>query len=138
MKDTELFVREYKFNIYPCSLWVTEETNITKLSSKFHFCKRDNLYQIDDDIMGIQNELDNDSIESACIPVIDKDTNCIGILMIIIRSIPISVIAHESVHIADYVFQLCDINSEDFRDGNEHYAYLVGWIAEQISNFLYE
>lgn len=138
MRNTELNVREYKFNIYPCSLWITKETDISKLSSKFYFCKRDNLYQIDDDVIEIQNELDEGGVEAACIPVISKETNNIGILMIVVRSISTPIIAHESVHIADYVFQLCDINSEDFRDGNEHYAYLVEWIAEQISNFLYE
>ena len=45
-------------------------------------------------------------------------------------------IAHESVHVADYYFQVTGCNSEDFTDGNEAYAYLVGWAAGCIANVL--
>ena len=47
-----------------------------------------------------------------------------------------SLIAHESVHIADYFYEACGCNSEDFTDGNEAYAYLVGWAAGCIANVL--
>ena len=38
-------------------------------------------------------------------------------------------IAHESVHITDYYFEVTGMNSEDFSSSNEGYAYLVGWVA---------
>ena len=40
------------------------------------------------------------------------------------------VITHESVHAADFIFQICDI-VHDF-DNPEPYNYLAGWITNQV------
>jgi hypothetical protein len=42
-------------------------------------------------------------------------------------------ISHEAVHAADYMYQELGMYTYDFKDGNEGYAYLVGWIAGCIS-----
>ena len=38
--------------------------------------------------------------------------------------------------IADFYFEVTGCNSEDFTEGNEAYAYLVGWAAGCIANVL--
>jgi hypothetical protein len=46
------------------------------------------------------------------------------------------VMAHESVHFADAVFQELCAYSQEFNHGNEPYAYLVGWSAGCIDESL--
>ena len=41
-----------------------------------------------------------------------------------------SIVAHESVHICDYVFQDCFIKPD--LENNEPYAYLMGYVVEQL------
>lgn len=45
-----------------------------------------------------------------------------------------SIVAHESVHICDYIFQDCFIKPD--LENNEPYAYLMGWIVEKIHKHL--
>ena len=45
-----------------------------------------------------------------------------------------SVVAHEAVHIANYVFIRCGIMPD--LENDEPQAYLVGWIVNQISTIL--
>jgi len=44
------------------------------------------------------------------------------------------VIAHEAVHIANYVFKQCCILPD--LDNDEPQAYLIGWIVEQIAGVI--
>ena len=43
-------------------------------------------------------------------------------------------IPHEAVHVADYFCEQLGLYTQGFKDGNEAYAYLVGWAAGNISN----
>lgn len=45
-----------------------------------------------------------------------------------------SIIAHEIVHIINYIFTDCGIHLD--RDNDEHQAYLTGWLFEKIDEFL--
>lgn len=45
-----------------------------------------------------------------------------------------SIIAHEVVHLVNYIFQ--DRGIELDRNNDEPQAYLTGWLFEQIDNFL--
>jgi hypothetical protein len=53
-----------------------------------------------------------------------------GIDVKITPYISASVIAHESVHIANFIFK--SIQADLDIDNDEPYAYLVGWIANEI------
>lgn len=44
------------------------------------------------------------------------------------------VIAHEAVHIANYVFKQCGILPD--LNNDEPQAYLIGWIVKQIHKFI--
>ena len=131
----------HKFeNIYPRTFWIA---NCSKeypweLTKKFNFYENTPGWQ--ELATGINNELDNAAFTSiaACYPVEEKATGKIGVLLTVfqIDEMDQSLIAHESVHIADYFYEACGCNSEDFTDGNEAYAYLVGWAAGCIANVL--
>lgn len=45
-----------------------------------------------------------------------------------------SIIAHEIVHIINYIYSDCGIELDRFND--EHQAYLTGWLFDEIYNFL--
>lgn len=129
-------IKEYDIEIYPCKLWITDETDVYSLNKKFAFCDSDNLYEeTTHSLESIQKSWSN-VIATTC-GVINKETKEIGVIVSItnVYEIDCKTIAHESVHIADYIFQVTGMNSEDFSDGNEQYAYLVGWAAGCIFNF---
>lgn len=45
-----------------------------------------------------------------------------------------SIIAHEVVHLVNYIFMDCGIMLD--RDNDESQAYITGWLFEQIDKFL--
>lgn len=67
--------------------------------------------------------------------VINKEDGKYGALIQIpdLDEIDQTDISHEAVHAADYMYQELGMYTYDFKDGNESYAYLVGWIAGCIS-----
>ena len=126
--------------IYPRTLWIVnvENDNPTNLLKRFVFFKNLPGWSTIDG--SIDDELCDsaDSAIAGCYIVQEKSTGILGMLLVIFRleDMDTSTIAHESVHIADYYFQVTGCNSEDFTDGNEAYAYLVGWAAGCIANVL--
>ena len=134
-------MKVYKFDtIYPRTLWIVNVSNEDPLNvlKKFYFIKNiPGWNELDDNI---QNELDEaaQSAIAGCYVVQEKSTHNLGMVLIIFRvaDMDTDIIAHESVHIADYYFQVTGCNSEDFTEGNEAYAYLVGWAAGRIANVL--
>lgn len=119
--------------IYPRLLFVA--TELEGLDDKFEFLTIN--YKHDDG--GAFNRLissidDNPSGAITC-PVIRKSDNKYGVIVIILdlEEIDSDVIPHESVHVADYIYEQLGIYTTDFSEGNEHYAYLVGWAAGCIS-----
>lgn len=51
------------------------------------------------------------------------------------ESISVPDCAHESYHAADFVFDRCGIEYKE-ESGNEHMAYLIGWITHKIFDCL--
>lgn len=54
--------------------------------------------------------------------------------VIAIKSKEWSVIAHEAVHCVNKIMKQCNIHHS--YDNDETQAYLMGWVIEQIENFL--
>lgn len=135
-----------KINEYECSfpgkLWVAilePDEPFAKLINRFRFKKigesiSENFNTFDDNI-GLSLLRDRDMAIAGCYPVMNNDTGEYGILTIVfmIDELDTRTIAHESVHIADYFYEIGNINGESFSEGNESYAYLVGWSAGNIS-----
>ena len=86
-----------------------------------------------DFLENLENHFNNDVL-AACYPVANKELNTLGVLCVIFKPeyVTYSTFAHESVHIADYFFESLGMNGEDFTDGDEPYAYLVGWVFKGI------
>lgn len=134
-------MKVHKFDtIYPRTLWIVNVSDEDPLNllKKFFFIKNTPGWNELND--KIQDELDEaaQSAIAGCYVVQEKFTGDLGMVLIIFRiaDMGTDIIAHESVHIADYYFQVTGCNSEDFTEGNEAYAYLVGWAAGRIANAL--
>lgn len=127
----------YDPKIYPRILWVADD--IEDLDKVFYFMKTNNPTEISketfDDI--IDDVEEGSSIAVTC-PVMHRVTNKLGVLVILLdkECADHNVIAHESVHVADYFYNQLGLYTQDFVDGNEAYAYLVGWSAGCISDTL--
>ena len=134
-------MKVYKFEtIYPRVLWVVNasDKDPTKLTKRFTFYKNIPPWEEVDD--GVLDELKSSKrlAIAGCYIVQEIDTGLNGLLLILfdIVEVDTSIVAHESVHVADYFYEVSGCNSEDYSEGNEAYAYLVGWVAGCISNVL--
>lgn len=123
-------------NIYPRTLWIAvvdSEEDIRFL------CKKFIILDITPEFNKIREKAQEEMIDAyhsdviaECRPVVQNSNSFTGILCIIYKPelVDGSNIAHESVHITDYYFEITGMNNEDFSTGgNEGYAYLVGWVA---------
>jgi hypothetical protein len=122
-------------NLYPADLYVIRVNNVDELVkaiSKFYILQP-NLNDLEDNQGAALKDAYLEGSSGCCCAAVDKatDSNCILCFMFE-KNVSTKTIAHESVHIADYYCQLCDIYTQDFCDGNEAYAYLVGWAADCI------
>lgn len=131
----------HKFeNIYPRTFWIVDCSNgeFATLLRKFKFYVNTPGWEIQySDIESELVDAANTAI-AGCYVVEERSTGLLGTMMVIfdITSMDTAIIAHESVHVADYYYQATGMNSEEFTDGNEAYAYLVGWAAGCVSNVL--
>lgn len=132
-------VLEYSFRIYPRKMWVSD--GIEGLDELFTFLSlTDNVTEAKDAYDNLIKDKENDNCIVCVIPVLRKDDLKYGALVVIMnkKDVTTGVVAHESVHVADYICEQLGIYSQCFRDGNEAYAYLVGYIADCISDSIKE
>ena len=128
-------IDKYEFQIYPRDLWIVIGKDADKMSKLFTFYYTDKRKIINENVKDI---VDEPNFAAMTCSVADNKTTKYGVLLYIpnIKDFLESDISHEAVHIADYIFQEMGMNTENFEQGNEHYAYLVGWIAGRIANSL--
>jgi hypothetical protein len=132
-----MVLNEYN-NIYPRKLFVAVcdcRKDIEKLDKTFIF------YKIS---AGFGAEWDGNAVDimsdwchratAFCVPVERKEDKAYGILCVVpdIKAIDTETMAHEAVHITDYFYETLSMDAQDYSDGNEPYAYLTGWAAENI------
>ena len=110
--------------IYPRYLWVIiGKIDLPAIKERFEI-EKSLLRDIEDN---------GEKCSGITIKASEIDTRNQGVIVVIKRSsLNTSVIAHESVHCADYMFDEVGAYSQHFNDTNEPYAYLVGWIANCI------
>lgn len=126
--------------IYPRILWVADQ--LEGLDKVFTFTKVSNPYV--ENVAGYTELMEDSEYDNAGMvtcPVMHKATNLLGVLVIALdpENTTADMIPHESVHVADYIYQQLGIISQEFTEGNEAYAYLVGWaagcISKSVTNF---
>lgn len=91
----------------------------------------DNERDEQDFLNAITDGFNSDTL-AECYPVCNISQNLLGVLCIIYKPTFVEppTFAHEAVHIADYFFESLGMNGEDFTEGDEAYAYLVGWVFQ--------
>lgn len=120
----KLIIQEFDPQIYPRLFWVCLNANAKDLSDLFEFNG-----EYKDLVESIEKSYAVTSIVRR-----RKDGRYGAIVYSKNKKfITGSVIAHESVHVADIYFQELGMISQDFNTGNEPYAYLVGWAAKCIN-----
>lgn len=132
-------VHKYE-TLYPRTLWVVNVENEDPIGLLNRFIFYLNSPGWDKINKNIEEEFDKASATAiaGCYAVEEKTTGKLGLLLILFQldAVDTAIVAHESVHVADYFYEVCGCNSEDFSEGNEAYAYLVGWVAGCVANVL--
>lgn len=120
---------EFNPVIYPTRIWVGFNTPFEEIFNNF--------WAVTSEMERCDVTLDWYGINTfkiaTTVPVASKKDGQIGLLVVIWKPsmMTTGVIAHESVHCADYICDNFGIEHGTF-DNGEAYAYLVQWIAECI------
>lgn len=121
----------YDPQIYPRRLYVAVE--VEDLQEHFKLLSTDGKVEFTDEEAKVDFHCSNYAMVTRS--VINKEDGKYGVLIQVpdLDEMQQSDISHEAVHAADYIYQELGMYTEDFKDGNEGYAYLVGWIAGCVS-----
>lgn len=130
-------LKKYELDIYPADVYITSKNDFDSVKNKFKFYR---------DIEHLNNDEDGTpmiSKSSAGTTFLVRrgkhDTHSILIVLDVdayLSSDSFNTAAHESVHSADIIWDIIGSDTESYTDGNEPYAYLVGWIAGKIGEFM--
>lgn len=125
------------YNIYPFPLTVASIDYIKDLQSKYVF------YNTTSDFLNYTNSSDHfitdPSISAVTVLASEKDTDYKTIIIVLDLDIvkkDLGVLAHESVHYADAMFDTLGMNGEGYDNGDEHYAYLVEWCFNRLFEYV--
>lgn len=123
MGSKKLLIHEFEPAIYPRTLWVCIGDDLEALQKMFRY----SLNEKDEEI-----SLGKNDWLAKVIPVREKETGALGVVVLFRhkKDITFSNAAHEAVHIADYIFDELNAYTQGFSEGDEPYAYLVGWAAK--------
>jgi hypothetical protein len=132
----------YSPEIYPIYLYVGTRDNLEEANKLF------DAYDTISDAANNTNpgkiSFEKDTTTAITIAVREIATGSIGLLILIdlersgSMSTETETISHESVHVADGMFDHLGLTKSTYEEGNEHYAYLVGWVAGKVSNYIIE
>lgn len=132
MKKKPVHVDEYDPVIYPRLLWVTIPSEY--LGEYFTFLDTSSNKEISYD--KVLDDIDANGGIMMTSSVVRKSDGKLGVMVLVIADdlINNTVIPHEAIHVADYFCDQLGIYTQSFENGNEPYAYLVGWAGGSISN----
>lgn len=131
-------IRCYDIGLYPAYLWVSTLEYFDKYKSRFYYYA--SIADMNNDNPGTPASPTNKG--GVTFVVIEKKTKKKGILILIdvdikgITDFDFDVVAHESVHGADAIYDFIGAYGEGYDRGNEPYAYLVGFIAGKIGQYM--
>ena len=100
-------------------------------------------YKTTSDFLNYTNSSDyfltDPSISAVTVLASEKDTDYKTIIIVLDLDIvkkDLGVLAHESVHYADAMFDTLGMNGEGYDMGDEHYAYLVEWCFNRLFEYV--
>ena len=128
---SKMIFHEFSPEIYPRKLWICINPVENILDEQFRI---DNKYGSGD------FKFDKEYSLATTSPVFKRESGDRGILICFRNksSLNFDIVAHEACHAADYICEELGIIGQSFSENNEHYTYLVGWIAkccEQTKNY---
>lgn len=120
---SKLVVHEFDPVLYPRKVFIVKGTGI-EMPQKI----RNAFRTPDDDSLSMEGV---DKVKAGVWNVMEtSDRGAFGVLIWLREKVDPSVAAHESVHAANLICRDLDIHFDALND--EHYAYLVGFIADCI------
>lgn len=123
-KKNKVVFHVFDPTIYPRKLWVVKNASISDVSKLF--------YNYDKTEISIPDTYANNS-KGLVFRVRDRNAGFYGVMVMLFGKCDIETVAHESVHVASCIFSDCGIFM-GFDDGqDEHFAYLVGFVADCIN-----
>ena len=124
-------------NLYPFSLSVASINDIEEINNKYYF------YNSISDYLNYSNKIENlnpdPSLSALTVLVSDKETEHKSVLIILdLNTVnnDLGILAHESIHYTDALFDSLGLNSEGYDAGDEHYAYLVEWCFNCLLDYV--
>ena len=134
-------ILNYYNSIYNPELWIATTDDKNKIQKIFR-----SFYSINDLEKNLNPgiiDLDR-SFSGTTYLVKHQKRDAMGVLIVLNSehlnkddySYMMNTVAHESVHAADMTFQYIGQFKEDFDSRNEPYAYLVGWVAGCVGDYL--
>lgn len=124
-------------NLYPFSLSVASINDIEEINNKYYF------YNNISDYLNYSNKIENlnpdASLSALTVLVSDKETECKSVLIILdLNTVnnDLGILAHESIHYTDALFDSLGLNGEGYDAGDEHYAYLVEWCFNCLLDYV--
>lgn len=131
-------VYSYNNEIYPRMLYVVyikDDDSIEELLDAF-IIKDANGKVVDG--KGSINTLQDaiDSSDGLTLDCYDKTTRLKGAMVILKEDAEANTLVHESVHVADYIFQGIGALAQEYSETNEPYVYLVEWVFGKLQNSL--
>jgi len=119
MKVKKVQIHEFDPVIYPRKLWIVVTDKPKILSDNFDYINDEDNSPFDTSHAFVFNCQHNKSkLKGVCICFTKKAT------------INYKNVSHESVHVASNIFEDCGMSMGFSNGKDEHFAYLVGWIAE--------
>lgn len=111
-------MKRYKQSIYPLPIYITND--VEEFNKYFT--------HIDGSPLKFDNAL------ATTYRIVGKKEKRAAIGIVLGCKPSISTIAHEAFHAANFILEY--VGADFFMDGtNEHWAYLIGWVAECIQDF---
>lgn len=126
---------EFDPQIYPTRLWVCVNPSFDDVNDKFYF--------LDDKSENIIDDYSRKDFEkhflavATSFSVVDKKSAFKGIFVAIWKKkcVGCGVIAHESTHATDWLWEQLDMRGYSFNEG-EPRAYYTQWVANSIAGVL--
>ena len=123
IKSESSKIKSFNPIIYPLILYVAKNLTVDEINKRFVVFDGDGKECIADEKSICESK-------AVTFSVVDKRTNNFGVAVILYNNATIGTLAHESVHAADIIFEQLGMYTQGFNEGNEPYAYLVGWITD--------
>lgn len=132
-------IRRYDLDLYPISLYIGTISDFHDSKKRFKF------YCTIEDMVIDSEGIPEDPIGSAASTFLvkEKKNGYKGVIVFldeedngVISEFLFNTIAHESTHVTDAIWQLIGAHAESFDEKNEPYAYLIGWVAGKIGQYM--